>query len=257
MRLADLKRFAPGGRASILKALADNWDVVEKGGIHGPKRITHFLAQLAHESGGFRYDKEIASGAAYEGRRNLGNTQKGDGVRFKGRGLIQITGRANYAAAGKALNLPLTNKPELACEPRNMVRIAVWYWTTRKLNRYADANDIRQITKRINGGYNGLADRRAWFRKAVTIWGAGEVDDAGKPFVESRTIVAAGAGTTAITASAISEYAYTGSTVVQTGQDVSEAFGLSMLEICLIVGVLSLIGYIVWDRWFIRKYERL
>lgn len=254
---AELKQFAPGGRASILKAIADNWDVAAReGAINTKLRVTHFLAQLAHESGGFRFDKEIASGAAYEGRKDLGNTEKGDGKRFKGRGPLQLTGRANYRAAGLALGLDLEGKPELAAAPRNYVRIAVWFWNTRKLNRYADANDIRQITKRINGGYNGLADRRAWFRKAVAIWGEG-IDNAGKPFAESRTVAATAVGGVGLTATAVADYAYTGSSVVQTGRDVSEAFGIPMLPLLLGAIIVCLLAYIIYDRWFIRKYERV
>ena len=88
------------------------------------ERETHFLAQVAHESGGFNYVRELASGEAYEGRASLGNTEPGDGVRFKGRGLIQITGRENYHACGIALGLDLTENPELLEEPLNAARSA-------------------------------------------------------------------------------------------------------------------------------------
>lgn len=125
-----------------------------------------FLAQLAHESGGFKYMKELASGAAYEGRRDLGNTQSGDGVRFKGRGFIQVTGRANYTKAAADLGLDLVNHPELAEEPENAARISAWYWKMRKITTPADAGDFVKVTRLINGGTNGLADREKRYAQA-------------------------------------------------------------------------------------------
>ena len=125
-----------------------------------PLRICHFLAQILHESGCLNYVEEIASGKAYEGRKDLGNTMPGDGVRFKGRGLIQITGRANYASISKAFNIDCVNHPELLEQPDNAVKSAIWFWNSRNLNRYADADDLFTITRRINGGTNGFADRK-------------------------------------------------------------------------------------------------
>lgn len=127
--------------------------------INTPKRIAAFLAQVSHESGGLRYSEEIASGFAYEGRIDLGNTVKGDGMRFKGRGLIQLTGRANYRNVGRALNLNLELEPMLAKHPLVSARIAGYYWHSRGLNQLADRGDFLTITKRINGGTNGYVDR--------------------------------------------------------------------------------------------------
>nr|WP_286202492.1 glycoside hydrolase family 19 protein [Comamonas sp. JC664] len=135
-----------------------------------PKRKAAFLAQLAHESGQLRYMEEIASGAAYEGRRDLGNTQPGDGVRYKGRGPIQLTGRANYRAAGRALGIDLEGNPQRAKDPDVAFRIAGWYWSSRNLNTYADAGNFREVTRRINGGYNGLADREMYYRRALNVF---------------------------------------------------------------------------------------
>lgn len=131
-------------------------------------RMTFFLAQLAHESGDLRYFEEKASGEAYEGRESLGNTQPGDGVRYKGRGPIQLTGRYNYRAAGKALGLPLEAQPELAKQDSVGFRVAGWYWTSRDLNALADAGDFVGVTKKINGGVNGLADRQLRLERART-----------------------------------------------------------------------------------------
>ncbi|WP_164019072.1 LysM peptidoglycan-binding domain-containing protein [Pyxidicoccus trucidator] len=135
-----------------------------------PQRKAMFLAQLAHESGQLRYMEEIASGAAYEGRRDLGNTQPGDGVRYKGRGPIQLTGRANYRAAGQALGIDLEGNPARAKDPDVAFRIAGWYWQSRNLNSYADAGNFREVTRRINGGYNGMADREAYYRRAQDVF---------------------------------------------------------------------------------------
>jgi putative chitinase len=138
-------------------------------GINTPRRQAAFLAQLAHESGQFRYMEEIASGAAYEGRRDLGNTQPGDGRRFKGRGPIQLTGRSNYEAASRALGIDLVNNPTRAADPDVGFRTAAWYWNTRNLNQFADSGNFRELTRRINGGYNGLADREAYYRRALDV----------------------------------------------------------------------------------------
>lgn len=122
-------------------------------------RARDFLAQVLHESAGLRYFEEIASGAAYEGRRDLGNTQPGDGRRYKGRGPIQLTGRANYRWAGGLLKLPLEQNPALAAQHDVGWRIAALYWKSHGLNELADAGQFVTITRRINGGTNGLAAR--------------------------------------------------------------------------------------------------
>lgn len=124
-------------------------------------RLIHFLAQLAHESGNFRYMEEIASGAAYEGRKDLGNTQVGDGKRFKGRGPIQLTGRANYRRYGQQLGIDFENNPEIVAIPSVGLLVACKFWFDNGLNELADKDDVVAITKRINGGTNGLADRKA------------------------------------------------------------------------------------------------
>ena len=140
--------------------------------INNPARAQMWLAQVGHESGSLRYMEEIASGAAYEGRKDLGNTQPGDGRKYKGRGPIQLTGRANYAAAGKALNLDLINNPQLAAEPRNAFRVSAWWWWQHGLNPIADRRDVTGATRRINGGYNGLTDRQSRYHEATALGNA-------------------------------------------------------------------------------------
>lgn len=135
-----------------------------------PLRLAHFVAQLIHESGSFRYMEEIASGAAYEGRKDLGNVVAGDGKRYKGRGPIQITGRANYQKFGRLIGIDIEETPELAANPSIGLHIALEYWRDRKLNALADADDVVAITKAINGGTNGLADRRAHLVKTKALF---------------------------------------------------------------------------------------
>jgi putative chitinase len=137
--------------------------------INTPQRVRMFLAQIGHESGELRYVKELASGEGYEGRKDLGNTSPGDGVRYKGRGLIQITGRSNYVLCSLGLGLPLVEKPELLEEPVNAVRSAGWYWNKCNLNSLADLGLFQKITRRINGGLNGYSDRYRLYQRAFDV----------------------------------------------------------------------------------------
>jgi len=143
-------------------------------GINSAPRAAAFLAQLAHESGEFRWMEEIWGPTPAQRRyepastlaKRLGNSQPGDGYRFKGRGPIQLTGRANYQRFGQLLGIDLVSKPERAAEPEVAFRIAALYWANRGLNELADRQDFREITRRINGGFNGLADRIQYFDRA-------------------------------------------------------------------------------------------
>lgn len=137
--------------------------------INTPARQRMFLAQVGHESGQLRYVKELASGLAYEGRKDLGNTALGDGPKYKGRGLIQLTGKANYLAASLDLDLPLLDKPELLETPENACRVAGWFWNKNKLNSLCDLGLFEKLTKKINGGLNGYADRYKLYQKALIV----------------------------------------------------------------------------------------
>lgn len=169
----QLKACMPHAKdENVKKFLAPLNLTMEKYAINTTQRQAAFLAQLAHESGSLRYVEELASGEAYEGRKDLGNTQPGDGVRFKGRGLIQITGRANYEALGIALNYDFIKDPEGLEKPGAASLSAGWFWNKTNLNPLADLGDFKKITKRINGGYNGLKDRaERWYicQKALGI----------------------------------------------------------------------------------------
>lgn len=142
-------------------------------GVNTKFRRAAFLAQVAHESGGFKYVRELwgptTAQARYEGRTDLGNTQPGDGSRFRGRGLIQITGRANYAAGGEALGLDLLTHPELLEEPKHAADSAAWFWQSHKLNELADQQLFTAITRRINGGLNGQEERTALYHRALAV----------------------------------------------------------------------------------------
>ena len=187
--LAELQSILPyaHARAALyivpLNAAMTAYDINTKG------RQAAFIAQIGHESGQFRYVKEIASGVAYEMLRDLGNIEPGDGVKYKGRGLIQITGRANYAAVGDALNLDALGQPELLEQPEAAARSAGWFWTTgaglrlsraakarlgdlTNLNDVADKGDFVGITLAINGGTNGLASRQAYYERAQAVLGS-------------------------------------------------------------------------------------
>lgn len=154
--------------------------------IDTPARVAACLAQLAHESAGFRTTVEYADGKAYEGRLDLGNTQAGDGPRFRGRGLIQITGRANYVRAGKALGVDLIAHPDALEEIDLAAASAAWFWrygSGTDLNPFADVLDgevtfrgrampaFEAITRVINGGVNGLDSRREYWRRARRVLG--------------------------------------------------------------------------------------
>lgn len=139
--------------------------------INTPARQASFLSQVGHESGQLRYVRELASGAAYEGRKDLGNTQRGDGVRFKGRALLQITGRINYKKCGEALGVDLIKNPELLEGAVLACRASAWWWKSHGLNELSDLGDQVKICKRVNGGTNGLADRLALFKKASEVLG--------------------------------------------------------------------------------------
>jgi predicted chitinase len=141
-------------------------------GITDPTELAAFLAQCAHESHDFKsmveyggsldfrkYDPKFAPRKA----KALGNTKVGDGARYKGRGYIQLTGRYNYKRAGKALGLPLEEKPELAENPEVAAKVAVWFWQQRVQPKVNNFNDVRAVTKPINPGLNGLQDRKDSF----------------------------------------------------------------------------------------------
>ena len=172
----QIKKLTPSGIDAFIGPLAANCIGTRQslGLAVTSLHICHFLAQLAHESAGFRTMREFwgptGAQSRYEGRRDLGNVQVGDGKRFMGRGYLQITGRANYASYGALIGQPLTTTPELAEDPTIALNIACQYWKSRNIDDPAGKNNIAEVTRRINGGLNGLTERTALFRKAMQIW---------------------------------------------------------------------------------------
>jgi putative chitinase len=140
-------------------------------GLTTPRRLAAFMAQAGHETDNFRTLREYASGAAYEGRRDLGNTQPGDGRRFRGRGIFQTTGRYNYTKKSRQMfgDLRLVNNPEILEQPEWAVLSALHFWRDKKLNELADRNAITQMTRVINGGTNGLQDRLLKWRNLTNL----------------------------------------------------------------------------------------
>lgn len=176
----QISQLCPHVRPSVVaQFLAPLNDAMIKFKIDTPLRISAFLAQVAHESGEFRWWQEIWGPTEAQRRYEppnklaavLGNTQPGDGMRFRGRGLIQLTGRANYRRAGEALGLPLETKPEIAASYYIGPLVAAWFWDNKKLNTLADQRNLRQITIAINGGVNGYADRFRLWKAAQKIFG--------------------------------------------------------------------------------------
>jgi len=166
----DLKTIMPNASISALDRFCDpiNTTLV-KYQINTPLRIAAFVAQIAHESGQLIYTRELASGSAYEGRKDLGNISPGDGKRFKGRGLIQITGRANYKKLSDELGVDFISKPELLEGAVYATDSAGWFWKTKGLNEIADRSDFKLITIRINGGLTHYPERLEFYECAKKV----------------------------------------------------------------------------------------
>lgn len=169
--LEELNRIMPFARHRADAAVEPLNETMRRYGIDNILRQSAFLAQVAHESGELRYTEEIASGEAYEDRIDLGNTELGDGKRYKGRGYFQITGRANYKACGEDLELDLINHPELLETTANAALSAGWFWDKKHLNELADKPDFVLICKRINGGLNGYKSRLDYYERAKQVLG--------------------------------------------------------------------------------------
>lgn len=207
MQASEIRRFAPGANAELVNAIADHWDKAEGAGINSPRRIQHFMARVAVETGGLRsvseglnYSPEgltgtfgkkrisaadaqrlgrtrahranqegianVVYGGAW-GKTNLGNTQPGDGWRYRGGGMLQTTGRANYKKMG------FEDHPESLRDPVTAFATACREWERRGCNAAADKDDAARVCKLINGGTNGLTEQRAYLAKAKKVWPGG------------------------------------------------------------------------------------
>ncbi len=201
---AEILRLAPGARGDLVAAIVDNWPAAGSAGLTTPRRIRHFLARVMVETGGLKAieesldysvagllknfgrhrisaadcrtlgrsaghpaDKVAIANAIYGGAwglRNLGNSEPGDGWRFRGGGMLQTTGRANYRAQG------FETHPEALRQPATAFLTAVKEWQQRGCNALADRDDVAAVCEAINGGSNGLAEQRTWLAKAAAIW---------------------------------------------------------------------------------------
>lgn len=164
----NFRGYNIGDIVRYLNKFAEEFD------IDNAARWAHYLAQIAHESAEMRYTKELASGAAYDtGKlaKRLGNTPEadGDGQRYKGRGLIQLTGRANYEAYKKYCGFDIIKNPDLLAQPVGAIRSSMWFWRTNGLNQLADAGLFREITKKVNGGTNHIEKRHEYLLRAESV----------------------------------------------------------------------------------------
>lgn len=173
LTLAQLVAILPYSRKAAPAFVPHLNAYMPKYGIDNPARVAAFVAQIGHETGSLVFLTELASGAAYDTgtlAKRLGNTPEadGDGQKYKGRGLIQVTGRDNYEDCSLALfgDRRLLDRPNLLSSPEYAVASACWFWKTHGLNALADAGDFHRITKIINGGYNGLTERVALYNAA-------------------------------------------------------------------------------------------
>lgn len=202
--LESLQSIMPKASVDHLNKYLDALnEEMHKAAINTPLRMAHFIAQLAHESGNFRYHTENLNYSAkalravfgkyfptdegaeayerqpeqianrvYADRMGNGDEASGEGWKYRGRGLIQLTGKDNYTRCGAALDLDLINEPEQVAENPNIaVAAAAWFWNQRNLNDHADQDDVKAITKRINGGYHGLEDRMTYLARAKEVLG--------------------------------------------------------------------------------------
>jgi putative chitinase len=167
---AQLTQIVPGlspeRAAQIVGPLNE---AMQQGGMNTPQREAAFISQVAEESDRFNTFEEYADGSQCEGRTDLGNTQPGDGPRYKGRGAIQVTGRYNYTQMSKDLGVDFVDHPELAATPQYAFKTALWYWDTHKGNAVADTGDIVKITEMVNGGTHGLDVRTQFYNNALQV----------------------------------------------------------------------------------------
>ena len=174
----NLKYYFPLANQDIIKVISDGSHYFERAKINTDARMRMFVAQLAHESANFsRLEEMKYRNTTFEEKygyktrvgKILGNTKSGDGEKYHGRGIIQLTGLWNYVSYGATIGEDLENHPELAAEPFIALKIAVAYWHRRGVNKAADKGDVRYATKLINGGHNGLRDREAIYKRLKDI----------------------------------------------------------------------------------------
>ena len=177
LTVEQLKKISPSTSEARIDTFIHHLNVyLPIYGIDTPNEVASFLAQVLHESGGLKWLREIwgptAAQSKYEGRADLGNTVRGDGKKFMGRGLIQLTGRANYLKMSMEMfnDDRLVRNPDLLSTAEYAVLSACIYWKWRKMDLIDDDKNIKDETKRVNGGVNGLADRQQYFDRAIQVF---------------------------------------------------------------------------------------
>ena len=171
---SQIRRIMPNAKNERVKEFVASFNkYCKQFEINTKLRAAHYIAQVAHETGELRWLEEIADGSQYEDRKDLGNIQKGDGKRFKGRGYLQCTGRANYQnyADSGFCGGDLMSHPEWLAQQPGCQKASMFFWLTNGLNRLADSDNATAVSKRINGGTNGLAQRLYYTRKAKKVFG--------------------------------------------------------------------------------------
>lgn len=244
----DLRALGPRAKSDTINKLAEYAPkILPLYGIDTKLREAHFWAQAAHETGGFRYMFEVwgptPAQSRYEGRKDLGNTEAGDGFKYRGRGIFQLTGRANYKKYGELLDLDLVGEPDLAAHPDVALMIACEYWKSKKLNDLADKDDCVGITKKINGGTNGLQDRKACLAVAKKMWDDNYEQPAQKTMATSKQ------GNAALVTGALGGVAAAKEVVaqVQEASDLFEtALGLLKNTNFLMMAAIVVAGGAIW-----------
>jgi putative chitinase len=235
-----VRRVAPKARSEYYAAFEQGDELLNKAGINTPLRLAHFLAQIMHESGGLTITREnmhyraarimeifgvgrhSASVTESEAQflagkpsalaervygvgnpkkaREFSNTEPGDGFKYRGGGIMQTTGKSNYRRMGKLVGVDFEKNPELVYSAEHALKPAISEWVSSGCNALADKNDLRSITRRINGGYNGLADREQWFKRIRPIIDKVDAPKAGTSNagkIAGGTIIAGGAAAAA------------------------------------------------------------
>lgn len=169
----QLRKIFPKAKQDYLEVIASSKDLFEKYGLlNNQLRINHFISQCGWESDGYMNTIEQGPDSyfkRYDNRKDLGNIEPGDGLRFKGRGFIQLTGRSNYKWIGGLVGEDFTKQPELVATPKYALLVSVVWWTKMGLNQLADYDDIRKVTRKINGGYNGLEGRIKYYKALTSV----------------------------------------------------------------------------------------
>lgn len=217
---AILKKVFP--KAKTPKKLFEAMDeLFPKYSVDTPERIAGFLAQCGHESGGFRFVEENLNYSAkaldsvfgkyfkngerdakeyarkpekianvvYGNRMGNGDEDSGDGWQFKGRGYIQLTGRNNYTSFAESVDMDLDECIDYLKTPKGALESALWFWDTNKLNKYCDKHDVKGMTKRVNGGYNGLEDREEKWEKVLDLLGGASAEPVEEKPVRNTDVV--------------------------------------------------------------------